>query len=159
MGRPASFDERSNQGGGERRRHAQAHPPLDISRAGANQTQQISISAQDRRCFIVEFLPSGRRLDPTRVSLKKRNPEGSFQFRDLLAESRLRDVNGPRGLRKTARLDDSHKIIKMAVLHPPVLIGTETSFAPPMELSSYPVVLPRAGRNSLPLSEALHHAG
>jgi hypothetical protein len=77
----------------------------------------------------------------------------------LLAESRLRDVNGPRGLRKTARLDDSYKIIKMAVLHPPVLIGTKVSFAPPMELSSYPVVLPRAGRNRLPLSEAVHHAG
>jgi hypothetical protein len=32
-------------------------------------------------------------------------------------------------LRQTARLDDSYKIIKMAVLHPAVLIGTETSFA------------------------------
>jgi hypothetical protein len=69
-------------------------------------------------------------------------------------------VNGPRGLRKTARLDDSYKIIKMAVLHPPVLIGTKPRHLlhlKTMGLSSSPVVFPRAGRKRLRLPEAVRH--
>jgi hypothetical protein len=57
--------------------------------------------------------------------LQERNAERGFQFTDLLAESRLRNVNCPRRLRKAARLDNSYKIIEMAVMHPTTLIGTK----------------------------------
>jgi hypothetical protein len=53
--------------------------------------------------------------------LQKRNAEGGLQFGNLLAERGLCHVDGSRGLRKAARLNNPNKIIKMAVMHPPVL--------------------------------------
>jgi hypothetical protein len=53
--------------------------------------------------------------------MKQGNSQGGFQFANLLAQRRLSDMDGPRRLRETAGLDDPHKVIEMAVLHPPFL--------------------------------------
>ena len=61
--------------------------------------------------------------------MQERDAERSLQFSDLLAERGLGHVNGSCGLRKAACLDNSNKIIEMAVVHPPVLNERQAEIA------------------------------
>src|SRR5882757_2814471 len=121
VGSPASFNEWPDQGRGKGSRHSYADQPLDIAAAGAHQTWQIFVPAQDRGSFLVKSLPGRRRLDPSRTPLQKGDAERGLQFGDLLAECRLRHVDGTRRLRETPRFDNFHEIKELAVVHPPFL--------------------------------------
>ena len=62
---------------------------------------------------MVELTPGFRGCDTPRRALEQRRPKLALQRGDMLAQRRLRDVQGPRGACQAAEIDDPDEKAKL----------------------------------------------